>query len=107
MNGGLNMIIVHVHVSVKSDRTEDFILATKENASQSRKEDGVIQFDVLRSENNPTQFLLIEIFKDKSAADYHKETIHYLRWRETVADMMAESRTSEKYHLIDPDKIPR
>ncbi len=94
------MLIVHVHVHVKSDQIEAFNTASLANAAQSIQEPGVACFDVLQDLSNPTRFLLIEIYKTPKDPARHKETDHYKTWRDTVENMMAEPRTSVKYKAV-------
>ncbi len=96
------MFIVHVHVSVKSQFVEDFKKATVENASNSIKEAGVERFDVIQQEDDHTRFVLVEVYKNVEASAAHKETAHYAKWRDTVAEMMAEPRQGIKYTTIFP-----
>ena len=96
------MFIVHVHVSVKSQFVEDFKKATVENASNSIKEAGVLRFDVIQQEDDHTRFVLVEVYKNAEASAAHKETAHYAKWRDTVAEMMAEPRQGIKYTTIFP-----
>jgi quinol monooxygenase YgiN len=94
------MLIVHVHVHVKPECVEAFRQATVENARQSVKEPGVARFDVVQQTDDPTRFVLIEVYRTADAPAKHKETAHYAKWRDTVADMMAEPRTSVKYGSV-------
>ncbi len=91
------MLIVHVHVHVKPDSVEAFRQATIENAQHSVKEPGIIRFDVLQQHDDPTRFILVEVYRSVEATVAHKETAHYARWRDAVAPMMAEPRSSVKY----------
>ena len=97
------MIIVHVFVHVKADDLDAFIAATLDNARNSVNEDGIVRFDVIQQDDDPTQFLLIEIYRTPADPALHKDTAHYLKWRDTVATMMAEPRRSMKYHALFPD----
>ena len=96
------MLIVQVHVRVKSDCIEAFTSATKENAAASLTEPGVARFDVAQAIDDPSQFTLIEVYRTAEAALAHKDTAHYQTWRDTVADMMAEPRTSVKFAGVFP-----
>jgi quinol monooxygenase YgiN len=96
------MLIVQVHVRVKPESIEAFRRATVENARQSRKEAGIARFDVLQDSSEPSRFVLVEVYRDSEAPALHKETSHYQTWRDAVADMMAEPRTSVKYNNIFP-----
>jgi quinol monooxygenase YgiN len=96
------MLIVHVHVSVKPESVEAFKAATIENASASLGEPGVARFDVIQQQDDPSKFVLVEVYRSPEAAAAHKETAHYAEWRDTVAPMMAEPRRSVKYSNIFP-----
>jgi len=94
------MLIVHVHVHVKPDCVDAFKAATIENARNSVQEPGIARFDVVQQPDDPTRFVLIEVYRDAEAPVRHKETQHYQTWRDTVADMMAEPRRSEKFKSV-------
>ena len=96
------MYIVHVLVSVKPEHVESFIEASLDNAQNSVKEPGVARFDVIQSLEDPTKFVLIEVYKTPNDAGLHKQTEHYARWRDTVADMMAKPREGIKYANLFP-----
>jgi len=97
------MLIVHVHVRVKPDCVEAFKAATLANARASVQEPGVARFDVVQQTDDATKFILIEVYRDVAATVAHKETTHYPIWRDSVAAMMAEPRTSVKFNSIFPD----
>ena len=97
------MFIVHVHVHVKPEFVEAFREATLENARNSVKEPGIARFDVIQQLDDPTRFVLVEVYRTSEDPAKHKETAHYKRWRDTVAEMMAEPRTSIKYANVFPD----
>ena len=97
------MLIVHVHVKVKPEALEDFRAATLENARNSVQEAGVVRFDVLQQEDDPTHFVLQEIYRTPDAPARHRETAHYAAWRDAVAGMMAEPRTSVRFAEVFPE----
>ena len=97
------MLIVHVHVHVKPESIEAFKLATLANARASRQEPGVARFDVVQQADDPTRFVLVEVYRDAASAVAHKETPHYPVWRDAVAPMMAAPRTSVKFSNVFPD----
>ena len=97
------MFIVHVFVHPKPDRIKAFQAATLENARNSVQEPGIARFDILQQQDDPTRFLLVEVYRTAEDPARHKQTAHYQKWRDTVADMMAEPRTSVKYTNIFPD----
>jgi (4S)-4-hydroxy-5-phosphonooxypentane-2,3-dione isomerase len=97
------MIIVHIHVHVKTDHIDAFKAATIANASASIREPGIARFDVAQQADDPTRFVFVEVYRDASAPAAHKETAHYALWRDTVAPMMASPRTSVKFGNVFPD----
>jgi (4S)-4-hydroxy-5-phosphonooxypentane-2,3-dione isomerase len=97
------MFVVHVHVHVKPECVEAFTEATRLNARLSLLELGVLRFDVLQQQDDPTRFVLVEVYRDAEAAAAHKETPHYPVWRDAVAPMMAEPRFSVKFNKVFPD----
>ncbi|MHC4597338.1 MAG: putative quinol monooxygenase [Planctomycetota bacterium] len=96
------MFIVHVFVHVARDQVEAFREATLENARNSIKEPGIARFDVIQQQDDPTRFVLVEVYRTADDPARHKETTHYQKWRDTVTNMMAEPRTSVKYANVFP-----
>jgi quinol monooxygenase YgiN len=99
------MLIVHVHVHVKADGVEAFRKATLANAAASLTEPGVVRFDVIQALDDPTRFVLVEVYRDEEAPRSHKDTSHYGTWRDAVAELMAEPRTSTKYRALYPEEL--
>jgi quinol monooxygenase YgiN len=97
------MLVVHVAVHVKPGCVESFAAASLENARQSVREPGIARFDVVQQADDPTRFVLVEVYRTPQAPAAHKETAHYQLWRDTVASMMAEPRTSVKFANVFPD----
>lgn len=100
-----NYQCVHVFVSVKSGCEEDFLSASLANARASSREPGIARFDVIQQEDDPTKFVLVEVYKNDRAPAAHKETDHYLSWRAAVEDMMAEPRKAIKYKNLFPATV--
>lgn len=98
------MITTIVHVYVKPEHIDDFIMACEANHEASIKEPGNLRFDVLQDFNNPAKFVLYEAYESEAAALAHKETSHYLQWRDTVAPYMAQPREGVKHKIIFPKK---
>ncbi len=96
------MIVTIVHVKVKPVHIDDFIKATSANHHQSVKEPGNLRFDVLQKADNPAEFTLYEAYEDKDTAAAHKETAHYLEWREKVTSWMEIPREGVKYQGLLP-----
>ena len=98
----MHIAIVHVHV--KAEAVETFAAAAELNARASRKEPGVARFDVLQQQDDPTRFVLFEVYRDADAAVAHKTTAHYLTWRDTVGSMMAEPRVGLVHSDVAADE---
>lgn len=96
------MITTIVHVHVKPENVDAFIEASIRNHEQSIKEPGNLRFDVLQLDEDPARFVLYEAYEDESSAAAHKETAHYMEWRETVAGWMAEPRQGIRYSGLRP-----
>ncbi len=97
------MFVTIVHIKVLPDYIDLFIRASTENHLESVKEPGNLRFDLLRSDDNPARFVLYEAYENESTAAAHKETAHYLKWRETVAPWMAVPREGVRYTGLQPE----
>lgn len=97
-----SLLVVHVHVQVKPECVAAFQAATLANARASVQEPGIARFDVVQQVDDPTRFVLVEVYRTADAPAKHKETAHYVTWRDTVAPMMAAPRTSVKFGNVFP-----
>jgi autoinducer 2-degrading protein len=97
------LLILHVHVHVKPEDVDAFRAASLANAEASRREPGVLRFDVVQEREDPTRFVLVEVYRNSAAHSAHRETAHYATWRDTVKEMMAEPRRGTKYVNASPD----
>ncbi len=98
------MFIVHVFVHVKEECIEDFKVASAENAQNSVLEEGIARFDIIQQHDDPSRFVLVEVYRTKNDPAKHKETTHYAKWRDIVAPMMAEPRSNIKYENVYPNE---
>ena len=96
------MLIIQVYITVKPDCIDAFKAATIENARASRKEPGIARFDVIQQNDDPTRFVLVEVYRSVAATAAHKETAHYAAWRERAEPMMAAPRTRAQYSNVSP-----
>lgn len=99
----MSLLVVHVHVHVKPECVDAFQAATLANARASVQEPGIARFDVVRQADDPTRFILVEVYRSAAAPAAHKETAHYAAWRDAVAPMMAAPRTSVRFANLFPD----
>ena len=97
------MHVTLVHVQVQPEQLDAFIEATRSNHENAVLEPGNRRFDVLQDPQDPTRFILYEAYVDAAAAQAHKQTAHYLAWRETVAGMMAAPRQGVPYRCLWPE----
>ena len=95
---------MHVFVHVKQEFVQAFRAASVENARNSVQEPGIARFDVVQQQDDPTRFVLVEVYRNADAPAAHKATAHYKTWRDAVEPMMAEPRASIKYENVFPDE---
>jgi quinol monooxygenase YgiN len=98
------MFIVHVHIQVKPECVADFITATLANVQNSIREEGIARFDFVQQQDDPNRFVLVEVYRQPEDAARHKQTTHYMVWRDAVEHMMAEPRSGIKFTNLAPDE---
>ena len=96
------MIVTCVYKHIKPEAIENFIDATRANHIESVKEPGNLRFDFIQLAEDPCRFMIYEAYISEEAAASHKNTAHYLKWRDTVQDFMAEPRQGVRYNIIEP-----
>lgn len=96
------MLIVMVDVHVTAEGVESFVAATRVNAEASLREPGIARFDLIQQCDDPTRFVLVEVYRSEQAPAAHKQTAHYQTWRDTVAPLMASPRSNRKFNNLEP-----
>lgn len=96
------MTVTLVHVHVKREFIDDFIEATRHNHENSILEPGNFRFDILQDAGDPGKFVLYEVYDTEQSVVAHKETAHYLEWRDTVSPWMQKPREGIKHKLLFP-----
>jgi (4S)-4-hydroxy-5-phosphonooxypentane-2,3-dione isomerase len=96
------MLIAHIHIHVKPESVAEFTDATIENARASIQEPGIVRFDVVQQQDDPTRFVLVEAYLSPDDVTAHRATAHYAKWRDTVEPMMAEPRQRTLYRAVAP-----
>ena len=96
------MFVTVVYIHVKCEHVADFIESIRENHEKSVREPGNVRFDILQAVDDPTRFVTYMAYRDESAAKAHRETAHYLAFRDTVADWMIEPRRNVPYEGLLP-----
>jgi autoinducer 2-degrading protein len=99
------VLVIHVQIQVKPEHLKAFRAATLANASASRQEEGVVRFDVVQHQEDPTRWVLWEVYRDPAAHAAHRGTAHYATWRDTVEPMMAATRVGTKYNTVSPEDV--
>ena len=94
------MLVIHVDIRVRAADLPDFLAATERNATNSLNEPGILRFDVVQDNADPTHIVLVEVYRDPDAHAAHRRTSHYATWRDAVADMMAEPRTAVQFRPL-------
>lgn len=98
------MYVVHVYCHVKAERVEDFKQLTIENARNSVQEPGIARFDVMQHAEDPTRFVLVEVYYSADDPALHRETAHYAAWAAGAQDMLAEPRSKAIFNGVFPDE---
>lgn len=101
------MIVKCVYVKVRPENIQEFIEAISENHRGSVEEPGNLRFDVLQQADDPARFMVYEAYESEEAVRLHKESPHYLKWRDTVPGFMAEDRHGVRYNIIEPSERSR
>ncbi|MCU0377923.1 MAG: antibiotic biosynthesis monooxygenase [Bacteroidales bacterium] len=96
------MIVTCVHVNVIPSGVEEFIRLTRDNHNASILEPGNLRFDLLQMEDDSCHFMIYEAYESQEASDLHKTTLHYIKWRDAVKDLMAETRQGIRYRIVEP-----
>ena len=96
------MIVTCVYIHVQPVSVDDFIIASEANHLVSVKEPGNNRFDLIQQADDPAKFMFYEAYESEEAVALHKNTPHYLKWRETVQEMMAEPRKGVRYNILQP-----
>jgi len=97
------MHVTLVQVHVKQEHIADFIAACRANHQASVREPGNLRFDILQDDADRSRFVLYEAYRTAADTAAHKNTTHYLRWRELVALWMAEDRSAMRYTGLFPE----
>jgi (4S)-4-hydroxy-5-phosphonooxypentane-2,3-dione isomerase len=96
------MVAVLVYLHVKTDSIDQFLAETLENARNSRKEPGIVRFDVIQEIEDPSRIVLFELYRDQQAVESHRLTAHYAKWRDAVPLLLVTERTRTIYRAIEP-----
>jgi autoinducer 2-degrading protein len=101
------MTVTCVYVHVKPESIDEFIRITTANHLESVKEPGNLRFDLLQQPDDPAKFMIYEAYESEENAVAHKNTAHYLAWRDAAKEMMAEQRYGVKYRILQPQRAAK
>ena len=97
---------MHIRIAtfyIKPEHVQDFKKATLENQKNSRQEPGVIHFNFHQGADDPTRFVLYEMFESDDAFEYHKTTPHFNKWLPAVQDWFVKPRDLALYREVQAD----
>jgi quinol monooxygenase YgiN len=88
------MPVLHTaHLRVRVDVIEPFRTRLMRHADISlEREKGCHRFDVFQDRDDPTLFLLVEIYEDNAALEIHRTSQHYLAFREDVREWVIDRK---------------
>jgi quinol monooxygenase YgiN len=84
------MFVVTVIFELHAGRTEEFkpaMLAQARNSLEAEAD--CLHFDVCQNPEQPDEFFLYEIYRDRAAFDAHLDSDHFKSFDATVAPMVA------------------
>ncbi len=77
------MFIALVKLQVKPELNDEFKTAILKNAELSVQRDpGCVRFDVLQQEDDPTRWVLYEVYDKEQAWVDHRAAAHFLAFKE-------------------------
>jgi quinol monooxygenase YgiN len=89
------MLIVSIHFTFAAEDADKAEAILRELRDASRKEEGVIGFEVARSQEKPNVFALWEQYRDRAVLDAHMATEHFGRLVLNGARKLAQQRNGE------------
>ena len=94
------MFVAAVHVFVRPEAMEDFLQLIQADQEGTLAEPGCVRFDVVRSLEDPHEFLIWEVYLDEEAAAFHKTTPHYLEFKEKMPELASKDRYADRYEGV-------
>ena len=101
------MFVAAVHVFVKPESLDDFMDLILMDQEGTLAETGCVRFDIVRSTDDPTEFLIWEVYLDEEAAAFHKTTPHYAAFKERMPALASKDRFADRYDgvSVPTDKV--
>jgi len=94
--------VLHVvaHIRAKEESVAEVRAAVESFIAPTRAEDGCLRYDLLLNEDDPTEFVFVEEWRDEAALEVHAATPHILAGRERMAGRLAAPVAVRKYRQI-------
>ena len=70
--------------------------------TETRKEDGCLNYDLHRSHDDPTLFLFYENWLSQAHLDRHAQSAHIRAFRAKAADLLVEPAEIKLYAPLEP-----
>jgi (4S)-4-hydroxy-5-phosphonooxypentane-2,3-dione isomerase len=90
------MLIQSIHFTFAPEDADKAEAILRELRDASRNEEGVVAFDVARSQEKPNVFALWEEYEDEAALDAHIATEHFKRLVLNGLRPLAQQRIAER-----------
>ena len=97
------MLIQIVHLIVKPENLDTFLIEVCANARESLKEPGVRRFEVLQHSDYPDKFMLYEVYENSEALEAHRKTPQFKRWQDYGVPLLAVPRERVLYKPVFPE----
>ena len=94
------MFVAAVHVFVTPGAMDEFMELIKADQDGSLAEPGCVRLDVVRSTEDPNEFLIWEVYLDEDAAAFHKTTPHYHAFKEQRPALASKDRYADRYEGV-------
>lgn len=83
----MGKVFLDGHLQVPPEGIEAVLAALPEHTRLTRAEPGCLHFEVRQSSQDPTRFLVSEIFVDEDAFDAHQQRARASDWAKVTAGM--------------------
>ena len=83
----MGKVFLDGHLEVPPESIDAVLAALPEHIRLTRAEPGCLRFEVTQSADNPTRFLVSEIFADEDAFDAHQQRARASTWAKITAGM--------------------
>lgn len=82
-------MVIIAKLSLKPEKTKDFIAAAKEIIEKSNKEPGCISYQLYQDPYTVSKFVFVEEYKNQAAVDAHFASEHFKAFGPKIGDLVA------------------